>query len=174
MVSVRRYEYMRKWKNEHRSLLNEYQRKWYRKNRESALKSSKKWYQKNKKRMALWKKKYRAENIVRLLRREKERYDKNKTVFLENRKKLFRERRELIVKSYGGKCVCCGESNFEFLALDHVNGGGRQDRIKNGPVNQEYYQIIKKNYPKKYRLLCHNCNQSLGYYKYCPHNKEFK
>ena len=34
-------------------------------------------------------------------------------------------------------------------------------------------QACDAGFPKdKYRLLCHNCNQSMGWYGYCPHQKE--
>jgi hypothetical protein len=29
-----------------------------------------------------------------------------------------------MLSAYGGKCVCCGESEYKFLAIDHINGGG--------------------------------------------------
>jgi len=59
--------------------------------------------------------------------------------------------------------------------MDHVNGGGTKERLKMKSSSTEFYrQIVKEKFPIKYRVLCHNCNQSLGFYKYCPHNKEFK
>jgi hypothetical protein len=33
-------------------------------------------------------------------------------------------------------------------------------------------KVIKENFPPEYRVLCHNCNQSHGWYGYCPHEKE--
>jgi len=67
-------------------------------------------------------------------------------------------------------CDCCGESHLEFLAIDHIDGGGNKERKK----VKEYLPLILKrnNYPKGYRVLCHNCNMSLGFYGYCPHNKK--
>ena len=32
------------------------------------------------------------------------------------------------------------------------------------------YWAIKHNFPDELRLLCHNCNFSLGAYGYCPHS----
>ena len=61
-----------------------------------------------------------------------------------------------VITGYGSKCVCCGERNKVFLTLDHVNGGGRQHRIKDslGPYRDARY----RNYPPDYALLCMNCN----------------
>ena len=36
-----------------------------------------------------------------------------------------------------------------------------------------WYWLKRKSYPKnKFRILCHNCNQSLASWGYCPHEKE--
>ena len=82
----------------------------------------------------------------------------------------YRKVREEAFVGYGGKCQCCGEDKFEFLAIDHVNGGGRKER-----ETMSTYQIARKvinlNFPPEYRVLCHNCNQSIGWYGYCPHQK---
>lgn len=67
------------------------------------------------------------------------------------------------------RCECCKESHLEFLAIDHKNGGGNKHR----KTIKEYLPLILKRqkFPKGYRVLCHNCNGSLGYYGYCPHKK---
>lgn len=82
--------------------------------------------------------------------------------------------RQLILKEYGGKCVCCNESRPEFLALDHIQGGSsnKPPAIKIRRDNH-YRRVKKEGFPKNtYRLLCHNCNQSRGAYGYCPHERE--
>jgi hypothetical protein len=78
------------------------------------------------------------------------------------------EIRKKIITHYGGKCSCCSESRFEFLAIDHVNGFGNKERSEK--TNETIWRdIIKNNFPNSYRILCHNCNQALGSYGYCPH-----
>lgn len=67
------------------------------------------------------------------------------------------------------KCECCGEQHIEFLCIDHINGGGGNYRREN-PGKYIYYVLRKSGYPDGYRVLCHNCNLSLGFYGYCPHN----
>ena len=76
--------------------------------------------------------------------------------------------RMAFIKAYGGKCDCCSESTQEFLELDHINGGGNQHRRTE---KRDIYQVAKlEGYPKdKYRILCSNCNHSLGTKGYCPH-----
>jgi hypothetical protein len=75
---------------------------------------------------------------------------------------------------YGGeppRCLCCGESNIEFLCIDHINGGGERQRKQIGQGAKIYNWLIKNNYPKGFRVLCANCNQSYGHYGYCPHSE---
>lgn len=65
------------------------------------------------------------------------------------------------------QCECCGEKKIEFLAIDHINGGGRKHRAS---LKTSIYRYLRKHgYPSGYRVMCHNCNQSLGQYGYCPH-----
>jgi hypothetical protein len=87
------------------------------------------------------------------------------------RKQSNRRIRERLFAGYGGKCVCCGENKFEFLALDHVNGGGREER-KTRSTQQIALTAIREGFPDTYRVLCHNCNQAIGWYGSCPHEKE--
>lgn len=69
-------------------------------------------------------------------------------------------------------CSCCGETRIEFLSLDHSNNGRgnpKQDKLS----GYHFYTKLKlQGYPQGFRVLCHNCNQSFGYYSYCPHQKE--
>lgn len=80
--------------------------------------------------------------------------------------------REEVYKGYGGVCSCCSEHRKEFLTIDHINGGGREDRKKFRNSVSFYNWIIKNNFPIHLRLLCMNCNLSYGLYGYCPHQKE--
>ncbi len=66
-------------------------------------------------------------------------------------------------------CVCCGDTHIEFLCLDHINGGGNKERkIHGGTMGLRKY-LRKNNYPPGYRVLCQNCNSSIGSFGYCPH-----
>ena len=46
----------------------------------------------------------------------------------EYQRKLTRQLRLQIIEGYGGKCECCGENRFEFLAIDHLKKTGYFDR----------------------------------------------
>ena len=70
-------------------------------------------------------------------------------------------------------CSCYDESRLEFLAIDHINGRGRAERGRLGLYGDRLYRWLRaQGYPDGYRVLCHNCNGALGFYGYCPHERE--
>ena len=81
---------------------------------------------------------------------------------------LRRGLRQKVIDMYGGKCNCCGETQFEFLAIDHVNGGGRQERETLSSW-QLVNKVYKLNGSPEYQILCHNCNSAKGWWGECPH-----
>lgn len=107
-----------------------------------------------------------CENTYQRLRAQTWYADKRKIICKNYKLKLRQE----VLSAYGHKCACCGESTDEFLELDHINGGGYQHRKKE---TKDMYSVVRKEgFPKdKYRLLCANCNHSLGMKGYCPHQK---
>ena len=81
---------------------------------------------------------------------------------------------------YGGnppKCACCNEAMYQFLGIDHINGGGNKHRKtlslsgkKSTFGGQTVYRwLINNNFPDGFQVLCHNCNLAKGYYGECPH-----
>lgn len=90
--------------------------------------------------------------------------------YRKRRAEQYRALREKLFEGYGGKCACCGESRYEFLALDHIKGGGRKERRKLS-TQQIALRAVREGFPKQYRILCHNCNQAIGWYGYCPHQE---
>jgi hypothetical protein len=79
--------------------------------------------------------------------------------------------RLLVFAAYGGKCACCGEGTYEFLTIDHVNGGGRRHREEIGGSGSSIYSWLRKNnFPAGFRVLCMNCNFAAGKFGGCPHS----
>lgn len=108
----------------------------------------------------------------------KDAYDKNRVMTWGKEKRKLNQKnyklrlRQQLLTAYGNRCACCGETTSEFLELDHINGGGNKHRKTE---KRDLYQVAKaEDYPKdKYRLLCANCNHSLGVRGYCPHATNF-
>jgi hypothetical protein len=122
-------------------------------------------------RRILEKARYKKDNLFRTQKRKYSTrwYLANKDRAAENHRQWRRKLRLETFAAYGDKCNCCTESSWEFLSIDHMEGGGA--RLKERGL--EFYSKLKKlGFPKdKYRLLCHNCNQSRGSYGYCPHER---
>jgi hypothetical protein len=90
--------------------------------------------------------------------------------------KYQRRLKKVALNGYGHKCFCCGETQFEFLSFDHVKNDGAAERRKFGKkmtAGSFYRMIVRQKFPKRYQLACHNCNLSLGFYGYCPHNPKY-
>lgn len=67
-------------------------------------------------------------------------------------------------------CLCCGNSTFEFLSIDHINNNGSQHRKEIKQVSI-YKWSIDNAYPDFLTVLCYSCNQAKGFYGVCPHKK---
>jgi len=75
--------------------------------------------------------------------------------------------------AYGGaRCVCCGETQYEFLTLDHKNGGGNAHRQRAGGVYYVFRELKRNGWPPGYRVLCWNCNAANAYHGICPHQRK--
>lgn len=91
------------------------------------------------------------------------------SINLKNRKRSKQIRID-VINHYGGKCACCSESILEFLSIDHIDGGGKKHRKEIGGGGNTFYRwLIRNNFPEGFRVLCNNCNMSIGFYGYCPH-----
>lgn len=104
-------------------------------------------------------------------KKNRDRWNKNKGSYSQSARKHRQKLKHNTMTHYGGKCACCGEDKIEFLAIDHINGGGNKHRKQEGMGGGyfTYKWLRDNNYPKDFRVLCHNCNQSIGNYGYCPH-----
>ena len=98
--------------------------------------------------------------------------------FPERRRAGQRKHREMlrqkVFAAYGGKCACCGEARPQFLAIDHVAGGGNKHRRREKIFNPHMMRlfIVRAGFPSDFQLLCHNCNGAKGWYGECPHEAE--
>ena len=84
-------------------------------------------------------------------------------------RRCARIKRVKIIKKFGSACACCGESQIEFLAVDHINGGGHQHRKQFAHEGAYHKWLLEVAPLSDFRVLCHNCNSSMGHYGYCPH-----
>jgi hypothetical protein len=91
-------------------------------------------------------------------------------IHVEASKRKWHRDREKVLDHYGAKCACCGETTYEFLEVDHINGDGKRHRRLVGMHMMSW--IIRHKFPTDLRKLCANCNRGIANYKICPHCKD--
>lgn len=76
-----------------------------------------------------------------------------------------------VIEAYGGRCVCCGETEYAFLTFDHVNDDGAEHRKSRKKYSTHLARWAALNgYPKSLQLLCANCNMAKQFSPDgCPH-----
>lgn len=73
------------------------------------------------------------------------------------------------LNALGRTCACCGETNPNFLTLDHVKNDGSRHR-ESFTCQQAMADARRQGYPvHNYQLLCFNCNMAREAYGECPH-----
>ena len=139
-----------------KKIATQYYREYRKSHRERIRENQKIWIKNNPDRERAFKKKYRESH-----KKPQRGYEKRGRTLV----------REEVLNHYGGKCACCVETRYEFLAIDHINGGGNKHRREQKISNLAYW-IKRNNYPDGFQVLCHNCNMAKGFYGECPHEKE--
>lgn len=123
-----------------------------------------------------WREQYlsRPEIIIKIKAyRASEEYRKSRT---ETRKKYALDLKTKVFDYYSKgvwRCDCCGEDEVGFLTIDHMDNDGNKQRKEFGRQSTSLYLwIIKNNYPKKFKIMCFNCNLGRDKQKdkICPHN----
>lgn len=141
-----RSEYHKEWRNKNAELVKERQRQWRLDNPDRARASAAKW---------------RSENP--------ERY---REITRRSMRKRAATLRQQALDRYGRGCACCGESIEVFLCLDHIDGGGNEERRQhtNGTAGWVFYRWLEsQGWPDGYQTLCHNCNIAKHRLGVCPH-----
>ena len=93
-------------------------------------------------------------------------YQANKERARERTRASKRKLRETAIAAYGGKCACCNEIEYVFLAIDHVGGLNGRARKTGYELAQD---VLNEGCPPEYRVLCHNCNTAISILGDCPH-----
>lgn len=83
--------------------------------------------------------------------------------------------RKEVLNKYGAKCACCGESNWAFLVIDHVNNDGHKERrelygSQSGSSHSFFLKLRREPIRQDLQVLCWSCNAAKALYGCCPHN----
>lgn len=84
--------------------------------------------------------------------------------------------RILVLEKYGQcKCSFCGDSRYEVLTIDHINGGGMAHRESwRGQYRNMYDLLARTEFrPDLYRVLCWNCHMAMTRYDIKPGEKDY-
>lgn len=141
-------------------------KQYYNDNKEYRKALNRDWRARNKDKVRAAAKRHDAKPETKEWKREWAKKNRERTNF--KRRARISEIRGKVIDGYGGKCVCCGESQIIFLAIDHVNNDGAQERKVKGVGWKYYADIIRNGFPAKYQVLCYNCNWA-KYRGGCPH-----
>jgi hypothetical protein len=79
-----------------------------------------------------------------------------------------------VLKKYGGKCKCCGESDLLFLTIDHVNEDGGEERRRlygsqSGNSALWFLKLKREPIREDLQVLCYSCNFASFQFGTCPH-----
>jgi len=105
---------------------------------------------------------------------------KNKEKVIEMSKRYRKELKIKALKAYSNnkkpKCVCCGETEIDFLCLDHIDNIRAKEREKYGLGTSFLKWLKTNNYPKnlKLQVMCFNCNFSKRIRGICVHQLKRK
>ena len=122
---------------------NEYAKKYYQAHKEEISNKGKLFYEENKE-------EYLSTQRIKKAKWKKEHSEEHK---LRGRNEIIRTRKRFL-EMYGDSCKICGEKEFQFLTLDHVNN----DMIRGNNYLCEYYKAIREYRPDMFQVLCYNCN----------------
>ncbi len=90
----------------------------------------------------------------------------------------LRDSRRLVLEHYSNgalHCACCGESEIDFLTVDHIEGNGntssRELGIPRGGSSL-YRWLVRNGFPPGFAVLCANCNASKRNREACIHQRK--
>lgn len=137
---------------------SERQRQWYQENADRIRANARASYHANRDKRLAQQRKWQSNNIE-----HKRRYAEILRA---------KQQRELF-EAYGGKCRCCGETELDFLTIEHSRRDGNQFR-KRVPSGRSHAWLRQNGYPQDLGLeiLCANCQMATWRKRGCPHRRD--
>lgn len=75
-----------------------------------------------------------------------------------------RATRQAVLDILGSWCACCGEREYVFLDIDHINNDGAAERRRTKTATWRLALVE----PHRFQVLCKNCNWA-KFQGGCPH-----
>ncbi len=153
--------------------IKKYKAAYYQKHKEvweRSLKKDPEQVKRNKRNYVLRHPEKRRESVLKYDSTHKEEakayYQKNREHIRSRVKANTQKHRQAFLEMYGRKCQCCGESNENFLTLDHINGQKGQSKDRG---ITSYRKATVEYRPDLYRTYCMNCNFATRFGDPCSH-----
>jgi glutaredoxin-related protein len=113
--------------------------------------------------------------MIKELKR-KEKFHLQTSMAIKRRRQRL-DTKKIVLEGYSKgkpKCVCCGFSNLDGLALDHIEGRkkmGHSREFGSDDLRMWAKREYNKNgkWPLGIQVLCHNCNGAKRESAVCPH-----
>jgi hypothetical protein len=147
-------QHMKEYRASHKEQEKEYRVAYYEQNKDHTLQRGREYHQKY----------YQEHHEQELARRRKYRSEHKEQELADRVRRHNAQRRTLrdqILDILGRKCVRCGyDTDVRALQIDHVNGGGSQERKKlvfGIPYYRRILECVQAN-SGEYQVLCANCN----------------
>lgn len=86
-------------------------------------------------------------------------YRENKAALNAAARRRVREINESVFKLFGNHCITCGETEFEFLTIDHIFCDRASERSASSLTWKRDLLAGRKDLAR-YQLLCRNCNEA--------------
>ena len=156
-------EYHKQYYLSHKDLFKQNSKEYYKNNKEQIKQKSKKWYSENLDRGKETRRRYREKNVDKI-NEFFSRYrntEHGKEIIRKTNKEYRKRVKEIVFNHYGNKCCVCGETQHEFLTIDHINNDGSSLRKNQGLGTRLYSWLIRNKFPEDYQILCwnHNCSK---------------
>lgn len=132
--------------------------------------SQKRYYEKKKAEILEQQSGYREKHPERVAQHKQSWVERNREKSRASGRASYRSLRLEAIAHYGGRCVCCGEDEVAFLALDHVNDDGAEQRREHGTGYSFLRSLKRRGWPDDIQILCHNCNIAKAHGG-CPHQE---
>jgi hypothetical protein len=137
-----------------------YRRNRHAKHKDELNRKTKEWRAVNKPKVKAKNDAYRAKHGEDISAKHSEWYQNGGSEIKSATSRVDRARNKRIaIEAYGGKCLICGETIMELLALDHIRDDGAKHRIEAGLHGGGAYRWVRQNnFPSIFQVLCHNHN----------------
>lgn len=122
------------------------------------LEKNQRWRERNREKLLEYNRRYYQARQAERKEDARKRYQEKPEAWKLNHRKRRTLLREALFEKFGSVCARCGFNDWRALQIDHINGGGTQER-KQYKNRWSYYYALLDAPEGTVQMLCANCNQ---------------